>query len=307
MKAYFNLQFIMLNRKMIEAGVSLFFGYGVLFLSFFGFSFLVFRYTEFAPYIYGVIGLSMIFKLSNKSRNDFLRTIFLAKTYQRLRAIENGLLAIPFVLFLLVMQSYLVAILVIIGASLLSVVKLNPINKFTISTPFSKRPFEFSIGFRKTVYLLPLLYILTYQSIHVGNFNLGVFSMLAVGFVALSFYFKPENDYFIWIFNQSPKLFLIQKIKTALLYFSFLILPTFIALVLFFPSELLVLIIALVLSYCYLMTAILAKYSAYPNEINLVQGILLITAILFPPLILGIAPIFYSQSLVKLSTILKHD
>ncbi|MBK7030860.1 MAG: hypothetical protein IPH45_17355 [Bacteroidales bacterium] len=49
---------------------------------------------------------------------------------------------------------------------------------FTIPTPFSKHPFEFAVGFRKTFLAWLFAYFLTIMAISVGNFNLGVFSWL---------------------------------------------------------------------------------------------------------------------------------
>ena len=42
----------------------------------------------------------------------------------------------------------------------------------TIPTPFSKKPFEFSTGFRRSFFMFPIAYILTFIAIRVDNFNL---------------------------------------------------------------------------------------------------------------------------------------
>jgi hypothetical protein len=67
----------------------------------------------------------------------------------------------------------------------------------TVLTPFSKKPFEFTAGFRKTFYVFLIAYVLTYIQVSVGNFNLGVFSVLLIGITCFSYYSKVENDYFV--------------------------------------------------------------------------------------------------------------
>jgi hypothetical protein len=61
----------------------------------------------------------------------------------------------------------------------------------------------------------------------------------------------------------------------------------------------------LLLGYVYLVTIILAKYSGYPNEMNLLQGILIGISLLFPPILIGIIPFFYLQSIKRLNDILE--
>jgi hypothetical protein len=174
----------------------------------------------------------------------------------------------------------------------------------TIPTPFSKKPFEFTVGFRKTFYVFPIAYFLAYISISVGNFNLGVFSMLLIGLTCFSFYSKIENDYFVWNYNLSSKEFLIEKTKTCLIFFTLLSLPIIIALSISFFKEIDILIVFLLLCYAYLTTIIFAKYSSFPNEMNMSQGILIAISFMFPPILLIFIPLFYSQSIKKLNTVL---
>ena len=189
----------------------------------------------------------------------------------------------------------------------MSILNFSNSFNFTIPTPFSKKPFEFPVGFRKTFYIFPLAYFLTYQSILVGNFNLGAASMLLIAIVILTYYSKPENEFYVWAFNLSAKDFLINKIKTGLIYFTILSLPIIISLIIFFPNETTTLIVFLLLGYVYIITIILAKYSAYPNEMNLPEGMLIGMSLMFPPILLGIIPFFYSKSIKHLKPILEND
>ena len=242
----------MLNRKMDEIGFSPIFGYILAIIGFYGISVYLFSKTEFAEYLYGLISISFISKLSEKRRNDFLTTIFSINNYRKLRIMENLVFAFPFLAFLLFKQSFVIAIILFFISILISILNFNYSFNFTIPTPFSKKPFEFPVGFRKTFYIFPFAYFLTYQSILVGNFNLGVASMLLIAIMILSYYSKPENEFYIWSFNLSARDFLINKIKTGLIYFTFLSLPILISLIGFFPNETTTLIAFLLLGYVYI-------------------------------------------------------
>ncbi len=150
-----------------------------------------------------------------------------------------------------------------------------------------------------------MAYLLTYISISVGNFNLGIFSLLLVFLVALSYYSKLEHEYFIWSFNLSPTDFLMEKIKTGLAYTTLSSIPILIALSIYFNSELETLLTFLLLGFAYLITIILAKYSVYPNEVSIPQGLLIAVSLMFPPILIGVIPFFYFESKKRLKTILQ--
>ena len=304
MKEYFQLQTKLLNRKMIDFGIPLLIGYTLLPCIFILLSNYLFEKIEFANYIYGLLALSFVSKLSEIKRNDFLKSIFNKDKYIILRLLENIIYCLPFTLFLIYQKQFLV--LGILNLSVVIIMLFNFSTNFntTIPTPFSKKPFEFTVGFRKTFFVFPIAYFLTYTSISVGNFNLGVFSMLLIGFACLSYYSKIENEYFVWNYNVSSKEFLIEKTKTCLIFFTLLSLPIIIALSFSFFKEIDILIIFLLLCYTYLITIIFAKYSFFPNQIDMSQGILISIGFMFPPILLIFIPRFYSQSIKKLNTIL---
>ncbi|MBT7816263.1 MAG: ABC transporter permease, partial [Polaribacter sp.] len=155
-----------------------------------------------------------------------------------------------------------------------------------------------------TFYVFPIAYFLTYISVSVGNFNLGIFSMLLIGIICFSYYSKIENDYFVWNYNLSSKEFLLEKMKTCLTYFSILSLPIIITLGISFFNQIDILIVFIFLCYAYLTTIIFAKYSSFPNEMNMSKVILIGLSFMFPPILLIFIPLFYSQSIKKLNTIL---
>jgi hypothetical protein len=294
----------MLNRRIIDFGLPLLIGYALLPFVFILLSNYLFENTEFANYAYGLFALSLVSKLSNPKRNDFLKSIFNKKKYQNLRIIENIIYCIPFTLFLVYKKQFVFAFILNLLVIIFTLLNFSTNINVTIPTPFGKKPFEFTVGFRKTFYVFPIAYFLTYISVSVGNFNLGVFSMILIGMTSFSYYSKIENEYFVWNYNLSSKEFLLEKIKTCLIYFSLLSLPIIITLAVYFFDEINILIIFFLLCNSYLTAIILAKYSSFPNEMNMLQGILITISLMFPPMLFIIIPLFYSQSIKKLNTVL---
>jgi hypothetical protein len=140
--------------------------------------------------------------------------------------------------------------------------------------------------------------------ISVGNFNLGVFSLLLIFFLATTYYTSPEKEYFVWIYKLTPRGFLIDKIKTALWFSTLLCLPVTIALCFFFLKNIHIVLGLQVLCYLYLATMILAKYSRFPGQVNLPEIGIMALSIWFPPILLGIIPYFYIKSVKRLQEIL---
>ena len=290
----------MLNRKIIEFGLNPHLGYLLMIVIFIVLSLILFLKTTFANYIYLAIALSSVTALSEDFRTHFLKSIFSDKEYLKVRCIENIIIALPFALFLIFKQEWFIAFLVpIIAVSLVFFNFRNQLN-YTIPTPFSKFPFEFIVGFRNTYYLFLGSYFLTFMSIQVDNFNLGIFAMLLVFAVCLSFYAKPEEEYFVWIFSKTPKQFIISKIAFAIIGSTILVLPILISLLIFFTSNWWILLIVMCAGYLYLITIVFAKYAAYPREINVPQAIIMILGLWLPPLLLGIMPFFYKKSIKNL-------
>ncbi len=282
------------------------FGAYILFsMCFIGLSVFLFSRTEFAEYLYILVSFGFLTKLTDKKRNEFLKLCFKEKSYLKLRVLENLILILPFALFLAYQKSVIFIPVVLTLAIVSSFFNFNTNLSFTIPTPFYKKPFEFTVGFRNTFFIFPIAYFLTYISITIGNFNLGIFSMLLIFLVSLSYYSKLENEYYIWSFNLSPKEFLIEKIKTGLFYTTLSSTMILVALAIVFSTQWETLIAFLMLGYVYLITTILAKYSVYPNEMSIPQVILITISLLFPLVLIGLIPYFYFQSNKRLNTILQ--
>ena len=289
---------------MIDFGLPLLIGYTLLPFVFVLLSNCLFEKTEFANYIYGLLAVSFVSKLSEPKRNDFLKSIFNKYNYKKLRILENIIYCLPFTLFLIYQKQFLFSVILNLCVTIIMLFNFSTNLNVTIPTPFSKNPFEFTVGFRKTFYVFPIAYFLTYISVTVGNFNLGVFSMLLIGITCFSYYSKTENEYFVWNYNLSSKEFLLEKMKTCLTYFSILSLPIIITLGISFFNQIDILIVFIFLCYAYLTTIIFAKYSSFANEMNMSKVILIGLSFMFPPILLIFIPLFYSQSIKKLNTIL---
>lgn len=307
MKAYFKLQIQLINRTLVEMGSKPIFAYPILTFVFYGVSLLMFVKLEHAEYLYGILALGIVLQLNEYRRNEFIKSIFPVREYFKIRMLENSIVCLPFVAFLFYKQIIILPLVLLTVSIILAFFSFKSINNITIPTPFGKKPFEFPMGFRKTFYIFPLAYYLTVQSVLSGNINLGIAAFLLIALVVLTYYSKPEDQYYIWSYTVSAKTFILGKIKTGFLLFTLLSLPSTVPLILFFPNELDTMIIFVLISYVYIITIILAKYSAYPNKVNATEGMFIGMSVMFIPILVVIIPLLYIKSIKQLKPILEHD
>ncbi|WP_298427238.1 ABC transporter permease [uncultured Kordia sp.] len=305
MKFYFILQYKRIYRHIDEFGVIPFIGFAILIVIFIGISKTIFSNLPSANYFYILIGLSLSVKLGTVQRTVFLKKCFPKQTFWKVRMLENTFFILPFSIFLIYKQLYLEAIAIHVLAIGTSFLNNIGIQSKTIPTPFGKKPFEFIIGFRNSFWVFILAYALTYISIAVGNYNLGVFGLIVVFVTCMSHYSKPEPLYYIWIHSLTPKAFLYDKIKTAIIFTGLLVLPIIIALSIYFPLlELQFTLLFTVIGFCFIMLTILGKYHNYPSNIPLFQTFAMLVSLVFPPLLFLFIPIFYKKSIKNLNSIL---
>lgn len=294
----------MLNRSMRDFGLIPIVGYLISAAAFTGLSVYLFDKTTLAAYLFILVAISFIYALSQTRRNDFLKSCFSTKTFYLIRFTENTILAIPFFIVLIFRHCFLSATALIFISGLLVFFDVENKFRFSLPTPFYKQPFEFVVGFRNAFYVFFFAYFLTFMAVSVGNFNLGIFALILIFLICFTFYTNPENEFYVWIFSLSPQRFLFQKMKIAILFTTTLILPVVASLSLVFPENTSTVFAFLGMGYLFLLTVILAKYSAFPKRMNLPQGFLLAFSLWFPPLLLGVIPYFYLQSVKKLKEIL---
>ena len=305
MKEYFALQFTMTNRRLQDAGVVPIFAYFILTIGFYLLSTYLFKKTEFAVYIYPFLYINLVVRLSETRRCEFLTICFGDTQFKKIRIAENLICTIPFVSFLLYKQLIIPIVFILLLSIILALLNFRTKFNYTIYTPFSKRPFEFTTGYRNTFPLFIIAYALVIIAVNVNNFNLGIFSLMFVFGLSLSFYLPTENEYFVWNYSLNPRNFLINKIKTALLYSSALAIPIVVLLSFYFQQSIGPLFIFLLIGWGWVICAIVTKYSSYPNEINIPNGILLALCLALPPMLIILTPIFFYKAEKRLKNILK--
>lgn len=295
----------MTNRRFKDAGFEPLLAYLFLTVGFVVLSIYLFNKTEFATYIFMLSALTLTGKLSETRRTEFLKICFGNRQLKTIRITENLICSIPFFAFLLYKQLFMSIGLLFTLTTILALVNFRTTFNFTIWTPFSKKPFEFTTGFRNTFYLLFAAYALTIIAVCVNNFNLAVCAMLLVFATTLSYYAKPENEYYVWTFNVKPKEFLFGKIKTAMLFSSSLALPIAIVIAIFHPQNIGILSVFFLIGWAFLISVIVSKYAAYPNEMSITQGIFLVLSIWFPPILVVLIPYLFKKSENRISSLLK--
>lgn len=304
MQHYFQLQYKIFNRQIEVFGIHPILAQLLIPAVFLLASLLIFHKTDFAVYIYISLAIASISRLSERNRNEFLQSCFPENTYHRLRLYENLLMLLPFALFLCFKMYILAAAVLLFLGGGISLINFSNAWNYSIPTPFSKHPFEFTVGFRKSYLIIAIAYFLTYMGIQVDNFELAAFSLIIIFLTSLSYYSTPESIFFVWIFSAAPPQFLLKKILTAMLQLGVLYLPTLLSISYFYPSQFPLLLGIFAFSVLYLATVILAKYASFPKPNSLPEVLILAACFIFPPALLIIIPYFYRRAIQKLKLIL---
>lgn len=303
--------FILLNirrfqRKCEEMGVHytiVIFTTLLVFIS--GSYFLFFKWPIFAPIIYSIITLSLIYSSIDINHLQHISKIFDSRTALKIRIVEHLLISIPFLLFLSYKVQWLWMLGLLLGVTLLALLPAKVGSHIKIPTPFKRQPFEFIIGTRKTFPLIILSYFLMIKAIQVDNPNLG-FAMIGFLFLlSISYHMKVEKEYFVWIYDKSPSGLLRMKILTAFKNASLLSIPGSIILLIAFPGFFFICGFLYFYGFILLTVFILGKYAAYPKEIGLPQAIIIGISILFPPMLIYTIPTFYKKAQLNLTPYLQ--
>jgi hypothetical protein len=298
--AYFALQRRLLERHAVDFGLPLWALYALGPLLFIGASFLLFRGTAAAPWIFAMMALTWPLRLSERGHNDFLATCFHSRDLRLLRLLENATAVSPFVVFLGTMGHFFVAFAVFLASLCLSFFSASLSSALVLPTPFSKRPFEFLVGFRRYFVVLLAAYLLVAVAVWVPNFNIGIFCLMLVFALCMAFYGPLESPYFVWVHTLSSSAFLWHKARVALLHATLLAGPVCLALGVFFPENALIVLAVSVFGYAYLLATVFAKYATHPRPLGIPQAILLGISMVLPPLLLVTVPFFYKKSVENL-------
>lgn len=302
--SYFKLQLDLINRTIKAFGLHPVFAVMILFVLFFGGTYYLYQQTVWASEIQIVFLAALCVKLSTKKRNDFLKLIFQIHPYRKLRMLENLLVSLPSLFVLLIYQQWLY-FFIGIGFSLgLSFLSFSQKHFRAFPTPFSNKPFEFTAGFRITIFAVLLCYLIVVLALLVTNFNLAAAALAILFFCSYSYLVIPEPEYFIWIYKENTVAFLVRKWKQLTLQVLVLTLPAAVLMVVSYPSKLQEVLIIEGIGCLYLLVVLLGKYASYPNEINLPITIIISLSFLFPPFLLFAIPFLYAKSRKNISPIL---
>ncbi len=218
MKEYFKLQFRRQIRSIKDLKLDPAIGMTIGMLVFIWISWLIFKKVYYPALFYSFLSLVLTSTLGERSRNEFLKNTFFRKHYYLVRILENILCATPFSIYLLVMGNWIIAVLLILLSAGLAFLNGVARPSLVIPSPFSKRPFEFTTGFRKTYMLVIMLIAVSFISIFYHNVNLGVVCLMGLFLLCITYYTGREPMFYVWIHAQSPRQFLREKIKTGMLY-----------------------------------------------------------------------------------------
>jgi len=154
------------------------------------------------------------------------------------RTLENTVIALPFILCLMYKNKYLTATILLLCTITLPLLNITTKKlNYTIPTPFSKQPFEFLIGFRKTFPFIAITYVLNFIAAIVGNVNLGMFSLIIIILISLSYYLDPENEFYVWTYSLNAHQFIWNKAKYSLRHTVYLSSPIFVILIIVFEKQ----------------------------------------------------------------------
>jgi len=302
-KYYFRLQITLLSRKIKAFGLAPFLGFVLFPLAFIAISFLLFLRIPFFEYVYPVIAIALMLNLNNRHKARFLQSNCTKTDYHLIGVIEHLCIAIPFVIFMLCTQYVLFAFILLLLSIVLSFLRLS-IGQRHLPTPFSKFPFEFTIGFRKSILFIIASYFILFMAIQVDNFNLGLFTLAFIYAICLAYYYMIEPAHYISIFKDSPQSFLLRKIKTGLFYSTLSALPIFCLLVVLYPLYFLPVLLVCCLGTILVTITIISKYSSFPDTMSVGDSILLGISLIFPPLLLFTLPKLYRKSIEHLKPLL---
>jgi hypothetical protein len=301
---YATLQFRIINRKIDAFGLPPSWGYVLGLSLFIIISLALFARVAYAEFIYVGMACGWLARLSEITRNDFLQTTFAGKAYRQVRLFENAVAVFPFAIFLGFQGAWVGFVLVWVASAIWAFYRIRAGKQLVIPTPFGRVPFEFVVGFRTTFLLLFIVYGVGWIAIWIGNGELGVLTILMAFYVCLSYYNQVESDYWVWSHSLTPRQFLHQKIRHAVIHSSWLVLPIVLPMSIVFFHHGVVIALFLVLGYVFLAFVIIQKYTVFPEMVNVGHVLLMVICMLFFPIAFIVLPMLYTRALKNLAHIL---
>lgn len=205
--------------------------------------------------------------------------------------------------FFIVFDQYFLSLLLLLAVVLFLFLATLPLFKGSLPTPFSKKPFEFSIGFRKTWLLLCAIYSLGIIGLVVVNVNLCLFSLMCICLCSTFYYLEPEPVFFHWNQHRNAIDFLKHKIGRGVMHLSYLILPLGILFCVCFPLEYYKVAVIWLAGSLVIPFIIFLKYAVYPRRIHVSETFMIALCFLFYPLILALIPYYYFKAVENLKSL----
>jgi hypothetical protein len=297
MNHYFHLQKTIIERHLRAWRIHPWLAYALGALLFFGIGFLVYARTYYAGFGVLAVGVVALSWLGNSERNDFLDITFQRPVYRKIRLLENGIFALPFVILLLLKGDWALALVQCLLGGAMSLLRMNASPAYTLPTPFGAYPFEAAIGFRRFWWLVAGAVFLLVMGARADNMELAIFSYGGLMLVYLMFYQDPEPSFYVWVHANDPHSFLKRKLKIALGYQLLIGLPFLLVIYYFFPEVGWALLIGPVIAALNLVLIIFMKYSNFPHPLNIMHSFALLAGLVLWPLLLFLLPYYYRRAL----------
>ena len=305
MKFYFSIQFKRLHRHLKDFGVEPLIGYVLLVGAFYGASNRIFERLPYAPYIYMVFSLAIVFAIKTFFlKIDFLKLHYLKNYFRKLLISSHLIIAMPFVGFLVYKSFPIHAIVLFFAAFFFSFIPQAKEIQLVIPTPFYRRPFEFIIGFRKTFGYLLIAYAFLGIGLVVDNYNLSMAAIVIVFLVCAMYYMMADPHFYIWIHSLGPKDFLKHKITIAIRYSVLLTSPLLVILGFKDYTKFPIVLLFECFGIFFLSLSILIKYAFNKVGVSIIQSVILGVCFFFPPIMLFTIPYFYKKAINELKLLL---
>ena len=298
-KHYFSWQFKLFSRSIRQFGLPPAVGYVFLASVVIVLPALLWPQKAYFPWIYAAVGLLATNPLHSNGRIEFLKTCYSKRDFLFLHTTENLMFVLPFCFVLLIHKQFLLTFGLLVIAILIALAACwnrKKLNFPPLPTPFSKRLFEFALGFRVSFPLVLFLYYVVLMAIVHDNFNLGIVAVYVIVITCMGYYTTMEPDYYVWLHNDNPKRFLFQKLKTAILYAFALVVVPIVALSVFFSEFIWILLLTILICFLNLAITILLKYKKFPKPFHIGDGLLLAACVIcpiYPPFVLLPIPLTF--------------
>lgn len=305
MKYYFQLLTLRYQRIIRQTGLPL--------LLFVVFALVVYCFAchavqkfSYAPYVLIIIVIFILESANKRDRVENLKILFVdRKKYFQVRTLENVIFIFPILLLATISGIYWTLPIMIAISIFYAVIKSTCLftSNTAIPTPFGKYPFEMIRYFR--IYLLAncIAIFLFGIGIIVSNENLAIFGIALIPFFTINHLENVEPLEVLWNYSMKPSRFLFHKIKRITLQTYVMISPLSAVLVIREYSNQVLLLVGSIylLTFLFIMLYQFMKYSVFPRKIGLFEGIIFALSGLFPPIILGLFPYFYTKAIKNLN------